>query len=538
MLAEADLTGRRRTHRAPRPRRRDAERFFDDLAVGDFVVHHQHGVARYGGMVKRAIAGVERDYLLLEYRGDDKLYVPSDQIDAVRHYTGGEEPSLNRLGGDGWAKTKARVRAATQAIAQELVVLYQKRVNSPGHAFAADTPWQQEMEDAFPYAETPDQLKAIEDVKDDMEASRPMDRLVCGDVGFGKTEVAIRAVFKAVQDGKQAAVLVPTTLLASQHFQTFADRFAGFPVRVEVLSRFLTPGEAKKVVEGLRSGEVDVVIGTHRLLSEDITFKDLGLLVVDEEQRFGVTHKEKIKALRHDVDVLTLTATPIPRTLEMSLTGIRDLTLLHTPPAERQPILTYVGEDDDRAVAEAIRRELLREGQVFFVHNRVQDIDQAADRVRELVPEARVAVAHGQMDEGSLEKVVLRLLGGPVRRAGLHHDHRERHRHADGQHADRRPGRPPRPRPAPPAAGPGGPQRAAGLRLPLPPAEPGAVARRPTSGSRPSARPPSSAPASRSPCATSRSAAPGRSSARARAATSPRSATTSTSRWSTRPSPS
>ena len=406
VLAEADLTGRRRTHRPPRPRRRDADRFFDDLAVGDFVVHHQHGVARYGGMVKRAIAGTERDYLLLEYRGDDKLYVPSDQIDAVRHYTGGEEPSLNKLSGDGWAKTKARVRAATEAIAQELVVLYQKRVNSPGHAFAPDTPWQHEVEDAFPYAETPDQLKAIEDVKEDMEAGRPMDRLVCGDVGFGKTEVAIRAAFKAVQDGKQAAVLVPTTLLAAQHHQTFADRFAGFPVRVEVLSRFLTPGEAKKVVEGLTSGEVDVVIGTHRLLSEDIEFKDLGLLVVDEEQRFGVTHKEKIKALRHDVDVLTLTATPIPRTLEMSLTGIRDLTLLHTPPAERQPILTYVGEDDDRAVAEAIRRELLREGQVFFVHNRVQDIDQAANRVRELVPEARVAVAHGQMDEGSLEKVV------------------------------------------------------------------------------------------------------------------------------------
>jgi transcription-repair coupling factor (superfamily II helicase) len=412
VLTESDLTGRRRTHRVPRQRRRDAERFFDDLAVGDHVVHHQHGVARYGGMVKRAIGGVERDYLMLEYKGDDKLYVPSDQIDAVRHYTGGEEPSLNKLGGDGWAKTKARVRAATQAIAQELVVLYQKRVNSPGHAFAPDSPWQGELEDAFPYAETPDQLKAIEDVKADMEAQKPMDRLVCGDVGFGKTEVAIRAVFKAVQDGKQAAVLVPTTLLASQHHQTFADRYAGFPVRVEVLSRFLTNAEARKVMEGLGTGEVDVVIGTHRLLSDDIRFKDLGLLVVDEEQRFGVTHKEKIKALRADVDVLTLTATPIPRTLEMSLTGIRDLTLLHTPPAERQPILTYVGEDDDRAVAEAIRRELLREGQVFFVHNRVHDIDQAVNRVVELVPEARVAVAHGQMDEGTLEQVVLDFADG------------------------------------------------------------------------------------------------------------------------------
>jgi transcription-repair coupling factor (superfamily II helicase) len=407
ILAESDLTGRRRAHRRARPRRRDTEGFFDDLKVGDYVVHHQHGVARYGGMVKRAIGGVERDYLLLEYKGDDRLYVPSDQIDAVRHYTGGEAPALNRLGGDGWQRTKARVRAAVAEIAQELVVLYQRRRREPGHAFTPDTPWQRELEEAFPYQETPDQAKAIADVKADMEAPSPMDRLVCGDVGFGKTEIAIRAAFKAVQDGTQAAVLVPTTLLAQQHYQTFSDRFAGYPVRVEVLSRFLTPGQARKVIQGLSSGEVDVVIGTHRLLSADVTFKRLGLLVVDEEQRFGVTHKEQIKQLRTGVDVLTLTATPIPRTLEMSLTGIRDLTLLNTPPAERQPILTYVGEQDERAIGEAIRRELLREGQVFFVHNRVQDIDQTAARIRELVPEARVAVAHGQMDEGSLERVVL-----------------------------------------------------------------------------------------------------------------------------------
>jgi transcription-repair coupling factor (superfamily II helicase) len=407
ILAESDLTGRRRAHRRARPRRRDTEGFFDDLKVGDYVVHHQHGVARYGGMVKRAIGGVERDYLLLEYKGDDRLYVPSDQIDAVRHYTGGEAPTLNRLGGDGWQRTKAKVRAAVAEIAQELVVLYQKRRREPGHAFAPDTPWQHELEESFPYQETPDQDKAIADVKADMEASAPMDRLVCGDVGFGKTEIAIRAAFKAVQDGTQAAVLVPTTLLAQQHYQTFSDRFAGYPVRVEVLSRFLTPGQARKVIDGLASGEVDVVIGTHRLLSADVTFKGLGLLVVDEEQRFGVTHKEQIKQLRTGVDVLTLTATPIPRTLEMSLTGIRDLTLLNTPPAERQPILTYVGEQDERAIAEAIRRELLREGQVFFVHNRVQDIDHTAARIRDLVPEARVAIAHGQMDEGSLERVVL-----------------------------------------------------------------------------------------------------------------------------------
>jgi transcription-repair coupling factor (superfamily II helicase) len=406
VLAEGDLTGRRRAHRAARPRRRDAERFFDDLKVGDHVVHHVHGVARFGGMVKRAIGGVERDYLLLEYRGDDKLYVPSDQIDAVRHYTGGDTPSLSKLGGSDWAKTKARVRSDVQVIAQELVVLYQKRVHSPGHAFAPDSPWQHELEDAFPYVPTPDQAKAIADVKVDMESAVPMDRLVCGDVGFGKTEVALRAVFKAVQDGKQAAVLVPTTLLAQQHFQTFSDRFSGYPVRVEALSRFLTSAQAKKVVDGLKTGEVDVVIGTHRLLSDDIVFKDLGLLVVDEEQRFGVSHKERMKELKTDVDVLTLTATPIPRTLEMSLTGIRDLTLLNTPPAERQPILTYVGELDDRAIGEAIRRELLREGQVFFVHNRVLDIEETAAHVQDLVPEARIAIAHGQMDEGTLEQVV------------------------------------------------------------------------------------------------------------------------------------
>jgi transcription-repair coupling factor (superfamily II helicase) len=407
VLAEADMTGRRRAHRRARPRKRESSGFFDDLKAGDHVVHHQHGVARYGGMVRRAIGGVERDYLLLEYRGADRLYVPSDQIDTVRHYTGGDTPTLSKLGGSDWAKTKARVRSAVQEIAQELVVLYQKRTHSPGHAFSPDTPWQRELEETFPYALTPDQAAAIADVKSDMESENPMDRLVCGDVGFGKTEIAIRAAFKAVQDGKQAAVLVPTTLLASQHFQTFSDRFAPFPVRVEALSRFLTPGQARQVVGGLSAGEVDVVIGTHRLLSEDIKFKDLGLLIIDEEQRFGVSHKEAIKKLAVDVDVLTLTATPIPRTLEMSLVGIRDLSLLNTPPADRQPILTYVGEHDERAVAEAIRRELLREGQVFYVHNRVHDIEFVATRLRELVPEARVAIAHGQLDEGSLERVVL-----------------------------------------------------------------------------------------------------------------------------------
>jgi transcription-repair coupling factor (superfamily II helicase) len=409
VLTENELTGRRRAHRQMRPRRRrsGAVAVFDDLHPGDHVVHHQHRVARYAGMVTRAIGGVERDYLLLEYRGDDKLYVPTDQVDLVRPYTGGETPSLSRLGGGEWQRTRAKVRAEVAQIAQELVVLYQTRVHAPGHAFAGDSAWQREFEEAFPFEETPDQLTAIADVKADMEATHPMDRLVCGDVGFGKTEVALRAVFKAVQDGKQAAVLVPTTLLAQQHHQTFGERLSPYPIRVEVLSRFLTAGQARKVLDGLASGEVDVVIGTHRLLSEEVRFADLGLLVVDEEQRFGVSHKERIKQLRTNVDVLTLTATPIPRTLEMGLTGIRDLTLLQTPPADRQPILTYVGEYDDRAVAEAIRRELLREGQVFFVHNRIADIDKVANHVRSLVPEARVAVAHGQMDEGSLEQVVV-----------------------------------------------------------------------------------------------------------------------------------
>lgn len=412
ILAEADLTGRRRTHRPPRAPRRDAQRFFEDLKVGDHVVHQVHGVARFDGMVKRAMGGVERDYLLLEYRGGDKLYVPSDQIDTIRLYSGGETPRLNKMGGADFSRAKAKVRSAVAEIAQELVVLYQTRLSTPGHAFAPDTPWQREMEMAFPFQETVDQLSAIEAVKGDMESTVPMDRLVCGDVGFGKTEVAIRAAFKAVQDGRQVAVLVPTTLLAQQHFQTFSDRFAGFPVRVEVLSRFLTAAQARSVTERLRSGEVDIVVGTHRLLSGDIEFKRLGLLVVDEEQRFGVSHKEAIKQFRAEVDVLTLTATPIPRTLEMSLTGIRDLSLLNTPPAARQPILTYVGEYDERAVTEAIRRELLREGQVFYVHNRVRDIEQQAARITELVPEARVAIAHGQMDEGSLEKVVMEFWEG------------------------------------------------------------------------------------------------------------------------------
>ncbi len=407
VVAEGDLTGRRRSRRQSRPRRRQGASIFEDLKPGDYVVHYQHGVGRYAGMVKRAIGGVERDYLLLEYKGNDRLYVPSDQIDTIRQYVGGEAPTLHRMGGSDFAKAKARVRSAVREVAQELVVLYQRRVHATGHQFPQDTPWQREMEESFPFVETPDQMRAVDEVKSDMERAYPMDRLLCGDVGFGKTEVAIRAAFKAIQDGKQVAVLVPTTLLAQQHGNTFADRFTGYPIRVEVLSRFLTAAQARKVLEGLASGEVDCVIGTHRLLTDKVRFKDLGLLVVDEEQRFGVNHKELIKKLKVNVDVLTMSATPIPRTLELSLVGIRDLSLLQTPPAERQPILTYVGEYDERVAVEAIRRELLREGQVFWVHNRVQSIDESAARLRELVPEARIAVAHGQMDEVGLEQVVL-----------------------------------------------------------------------------------------------------------------------------------
>ncbi len=407
VLAESDVTGRRRPHRQARTRARPVDGFFDDLVPGSYVVHRQHGVARYGGMVTRTMGGATRDYLLLEYRGDDKLYLPTDQIELLTPYAGGDAPAVHRLGGAEWQKARAKARAAVHEVAEELVALYRRRLAEPGHAFGPDTPWQAELEASFPFVETADQRRAIDEVKADMESDRSMDRLVCGDVGFGKTEVALRAVFKAVQDGYQAAVLVPTTLLASQHTQTFAERYAPFPLRVEMLSRFLTDAQANEVLAGLADGSVDVVVGTHRLLGPDVAFKKLGLLVVDEEQRFGVTHKEAMKALTTGVDVLTLTASPIPRTLEMALTGIRDLSMVNTPPAARRPILTHVGEFDEAAASEAIRRELLREGQVFYVHNRVQDIDQVAGQVQAMAPEARVAVAHGQMDEGTLEKVVL-----------------------------------------------------------------------------------------------------------------------------------
>jgi len=406
VLSETDVSGRRLPHRKARPRARATDGFFDDLAIGSFVVHRQHGVARFEGVTSRTMGGATRDYLILQYRGSDRLYLPVDQIEAITAYTGGESPTLSKMGGADWQRTRAKARASAGEVAEELVELYKRRLEVEGYAFGPDTPWQAEMEGAFGFVETDDQLRAIADVKADMEQPRPMDRLVCGDVGFGKTEVSVRAVFKAVQDGKQAAVLAPTTLLASQHAQTFSDRFAPYPMRVELLSRFLSAAQQKKVIEGLADGSVDVVIGTHRLLGQDVSFKDLGLLVVDEEQRFGVTHKETVKKMAAGVDVLTLTASPIPRTLEMALTGIRDLSMVNTPPADRRPILTYVGEHDPAAISEALRRELLREGQAFYVHNRVSDIEKVARDVRDLVPEARVAIAHGQMDEGTLETVV------------------------------------------------------------------------------------------------------------------------------------
>ncbi|MGH8871398.1 MAG: transcription-repair coupling factor, partial [Acidimicrobiia bacterium] len=412
VLGEQEIAGRRRAHRRIGRVGSAVSQQYRDLTEGDYVVHHQHGIGRFEGLVSRTMAGIERDYLVIRYAAEDRLYVPVDQLAAVRRYTGGEAPRVSRMGGKDWSEQKTKVRKAVAAVAQQVVELHRQRAAASGHTYDPDTPWQREMEGAFPYEETHDQSRAIVDVKTDMESGMPMDRLVFGDVGYGKTEVAIRAAFKAVQAGKQVAILAPTTLLAQQHHQTFAERFQSYPVRVEALSRFLTPKQQKTVVAGLATGEVDVVIGTHRLLSDDVHFKDLGLLVVDEEQRFGVSAKDAIKRLKVGVDVLTLTATPIPRTLEMALTGIRDVSHIRTPPEDRHPILTYVGHYDEQAVSAAIRRELLREGQVFYVHNRVQSIDRAVARLQELVPDARYVVAHGQMSEGQLEQVMIDFWNG------------------------------------------------------------------------------------------------------------------------------
>ena len=420
LASERDLTGKSGARRGEERRMPSRRRNVVDplqLRPGDFVVHSHHGVGRFVEMTSRTVgAGAKattREYLVIEYSASkkgqpgDRLYVPSDQLDQVTKYVGGEEPSVNRMGGADWAKTKSRARKAIREIADELVRLYSARQSAPGHAFAPDTPWQRELEDAFEFIETPDQLSALDDVKGDMEKSVPMDRLILGDVGYGKTEIAVRAAFKAVQDGKQVAVLAPTTLLAQQHLDTFTERYTGFPVTVKGLSRFQSAADSQATIDGLLDGSVDVVIGTHRLLTGQVRFKDLGLLIIDEEQRFGVEHKETLKALRTDVDVLAMSATPIPRTLEMAVTGIREMSTLATPPEERHPVLTYVGAQEDKQVTAAIRRELLREGQVFYVHNRVEDIDRVAAHLRELVPDARVQVAHGKMNEHQLERVIL-----------------------------------------------------------------------------------------------------------------------------------
>ena len=419
LLGEFDLFGPRRTRAGRRlPSRKVAAQAVLDLEPGDPIVHSVHGVGRYQGMVTRELRGpttlgggtagtITRDYVVVSFAGDDRLFVPSDQVDTLAKYVGGEDPKVMRMGGADWERARGKVKAAVEEMAGELIRLYQARMHSPGHAFAPDTAWQGELEQAFPYPETPDQLEAIDAVKADMETPVPMDRLICGDVGFGKTEVAVRAAAKSVFDGKQCAVLVPTTLLAQQHGETFAERFSGFPVNIQVLSRFQSPAEQAEILDGLAAGTVDLVIGTHRLLSKDIRFKDLGLLIVDEEQRFGVKHKERLKQLKTAVDVLTMSATPIPRTMEMAITGIRDLSTIETAPEERQPVVTQVGAMDENLAALAIRRELLREGQVFWLHNSVRTIHAAAERIRELVPDARVGIGHGQMGEGELEQVML-----------------------------------------------------------------------------------------------------------------------------------
>ena len=414
-ITERDLTGSKASAkdgvRMPSKRKQAVDPL--ELRAGDFVVHEQHGIGRYVEMVQRTIGGVTREYLVIEYapakRGQpgDRVFVPTDTLEQVSKYIGGESPTVHRIGSGEWQKAKGRARKAVKQIAGELIRLYAARTSSPGFAFSPDTPWQRELEDAFSYIETPDQLSTIEEVKRDMEKPYPMDRIICGDVGYGKTEIAIRAAFKAVQDGKQVAVLVPTTLLVQQHEKTFAERYAGFPIRVAGLSRFNTAKESKEILAELTAGSVDVVIGTHRLLSQDVVFKDLGLVVVDEEQRFGVEQKESLKKMRTTVDVLAMSATPIPRTLEMAVTGIREMSTITTPPEERHPILTYVGAAEDAQIRAAIHRELLRDGQVFYIHNRVESIDRAASKIQELVPEARIRIAHGQMSEGALEDVIL-----------------------------------------------------------------------------------------------------------------------------------
>ncbi len=416
LLTDGEIFGwvRPVPRRRARPRAITPESYFTDMQPGDYVVHIEHGVGVFQGLITLKMDGVEREYLQVTYAAGDKLYVPIHQADRLSRYIGADDrpPTIHRLGTAEWSQVKHRAQAAAMEVAKELLELYAARETTPGHAFSADTLWQQELEAAFPYIETEDQLRAIREVKIDMEKARPMDRLICGDVGYGKTEVALRAAFKAVQDGKQVAVLVPTTILAQQHYNTFSARLAAYPVNVEMLSRFRSRAEQKLILEGLEDGQVDIVIGTHRLIQKDVKFKDMGLLIIDEEQRFGVTHKERLKQLRTEVDVLTLTATPIPRTLYMSMVGARDISTIDTPPEERLPVYTYVGPYEDNLVRTAILRELDRGGQVYFVHNRIQGIEQVKRRLQATVPEASVAVGHGQMAEDKLEQVMVEFVSG------------------------------------------------------------------------------------------------------------------------------
>ncbi|MEW5830063.1 MAG: transcription-repair coupling factor, partial [Chloroflexota bacterium] len=418
LISDSEIFGWERPQ--PRTRQRPVaeapESAYADLRPGDYVVHVDHGIGRYVGLVQRALDGHEREFLTVVYENGDQLFVPVHQADRLTRYIGpdGGAPSLNRLGGTEWQQTRSRVKEAVQEVAEDLLDLYARRHVAQGYAFGTDTAWQAELEASFPYVETEDQLRVIADVKRDMEAPRPMDRLLCGDVGYGKTEVALRAAFKAVADGKQVAILVPTTVLAQQHYDTFQQRLAAYPVTVEMLSRFRTHREQSQILFDLALGQVDIVIGTHRLISSDVEFKDLGLVIIDEEQRFGVTHKEHLKKLRTEVDVLTLTATPIPRTLYMTLTGVRDISNLTTPPEERLPIVTHVGPYSPKLVRQAILRELERGGQVFFVHNRVQTIEAMKLHLEKLVPEARIAVGHGQMPEGALAAVMRQFNSGKV----------------------------------------------------------------------------------------------------------------------------
>src|SRR5947209_10732774 len=408
VFTDAEVFGFRKPRHPERRRRRvHIGTFLSALKPGDHVVHEDHGIARFERFVTREVAGVVREYLELRFAGTDVVALPTERVDRVTRYVGGTPPALSALGGRDWLATKRKAKRAVEEIARELLRLYALRESSSGFPFSKDSPWQIEMENAFPYTETPDQLQAIEDTKRDMERARPMDRLVVGDVGYGKTEVALRAAFKAVMDGKQVAIVVPTTVLAQQHYETFAERLATFPVRVAMLSRFRSPAEQRAVVDALGTGEADIVVGTHRVLQRDVRFRDLGLVVIDEEHRFGVKHKERLKQMRTEVDVLSLTATPIPRTLHMALSGVRDISVIETPPEDRQPIETHVIERSDDVLREAILREMDRGGQVYYVHNRVQGIEQEAHRLRQLVPKARYVVAHGQMDERKLERVMV-----------------------------------------------------------------------------------------------------------------------------------